>query len=166
MQQQCGRTFHERVRELVPGAAERWVMSISSVQSEGDQASLSSFSSSNRAPQAIAGGSTSEASYTEASGAEGGLQCLRKDTRSDTEIKTTEADPALAEYIMLCIKQKQRRVRLFPNDIKDKWTDKETFISIQEIYESERAWWWRLNTLSHIEFKKVFRNLHVCEIQC
>ena len=141
-------------------------MSISSGQSEGDQASLSSFSSSNGGPQATAAGGTTETSYTEASGAEGGLQSPRNDTRSETEIKPTEEDPALAEYIMLCIKQKQRRVRLFPDDIKDKWTDKETFISIKEIYESERAYWWRLNTLSHIEFKKVLRNPHVCEIRC
>lgn len=141
-------------------------MSISSGQSESDQAPLSSSSSSNQAPQAIAAVGTIEASYTEASGAEGGLQCPRNDARSETEIKTTEADPALAEYIMLCIKQKQRRVRLFLDDIKDKWTDKETFISIKEMYESERASRWRLNILSHIEFKKVLRNRYVCEIQC
>ena len=150
----------------MPGAAEKWVMSISSGQSESDQASLSSFSSSNRAPRAIAAVGTVKASYTEASRAEGGLQPSRNDTHSETEIKPTEADPALAEYIMLCIKQKQRRVRLFPDDIKDKWTDKETFISIKDIYESERACWWRLNTLSHIEFKKVLRNPYVCEVQC
>ncbi len=165
MPQQCGRTFHETVRELVPGAAENWVRSITSGQSESDQISLSSSSSSNRAPQATAAVGTIEASCTGASQAKGGPQCPRDDTRSETEI-TTEADPALAEYIMLCIKQKQRRVRLFPDDIKDKWTDKETFISIKEIYDSERACWWRLNTLSHIEFKKVLRNPNVCEIQC
>ena len=146
MHQQCGRTFHEAVQELVPGAAEKWVMSISSDQIETDQAFLSSSSSSNRAPD------------TEASGAEGRPQYPKNETHSETEIKTTEADLALAEYIMLCIKQKQRRVRLFPDDIKDKRTDRETFISIKKVYESERASSWRLNTLSHVEFKKVLRN--------
>lgn len=143
-------------------------MSISSGQNESDQASLSSSSSPNRAPRAAAAAGTIEASYTEAAGAEGELKGLRKDTRSETEIRTTEADPALAEYIMLCIKQKQRRVRLFPDNIKDERTDRETFISIKDTYDSERASWWRLNTLSHIEFKKVIllRNSCVCEIQC
>ena len=156
MHQECGRTFHEAVQELVPGSAEKWVMSISSDQNESDQASLSSSSSSNRA------------SCTEASRAEERPQYPKNETHSETKIKTTEADPALAEYVMLCIKQKQRRVRLFPDDIKDKRTDKETFISIKDTYDSERASWWRLNTLSHIEFKKVIlhRNSYVCEVQC
>ena len=150
----------------MPGAAEKWVASMSSGQSESDQTSLSPSSASERAPQDKAAVGTTGASYTDASRTEGRLQYPRNDTHSETEIKTTEADSALAEYIMLCIKQKQRRVRLFPDDIKDRWTDKETFISIKEIYESERACWWRLNTLSHIEFKKVLRNPYVCEIQC
>ena len=130
-------------------------MSISSGQSENDQASLSSSSSSNWAP------------CTEASRAEERPQHPKNETHSETEIKTTEAEPALAEYIMLCIKQKRRRVRLFPDDIKDKRTDKETFISIKDTYDSERASWWRLNTLSHIEFKKVIslRNSYIFEIQ-
>ena len=166
MHQQCGRTFHETVRELVPGAAENWIRTVSSNQSESDHISLSPSSSSNVAPQATAAIGTIEASYTETDRAERGPQNPRNDTCSETEIKTTEADPALAEYIMLCIKQKQRRVRLFPDDIKDKRTDEETFISIKETYESEKASWWRLNTLSHIEFKKVLRNPYVCEIKC
>ena len=150
----------------MPGAAENWIRSVSSDQSESDQTSLSPSSSSNVAPQAIAATGTIEASYTETNRAERGPQNPRNDTCSETEMKATEADLALAEYIMLCIKQKQRRVRLFPDDIKEKRTDEETFISIKEIYESERASWWRLNTLSHIEFKKVLRNPYVCQIQC
>ena len=140
----------------MPGAAEKWVMSISSGQSGSDQASLSSSSSSNRT------------SCTEASRAEERPQYPKNETHSETEIKATEADPAHAEYVMLCIKQKQLRVRLFPDDIKDKRTDKETFISIKETYDSERASWWRLNTLSHIEFKKVnlLRNSCFYETQC
>ena len=166
MHQQCGRTFHETVRELVPGAAEKWVRSISSGQSESGEDSPSPSSSSNQATQARIPAHTAEASYTDANRAGGELKSPKIDTRLETEIKSIEADPAFAEYIMLCIKQRQRRVRLFPDDIKEKWTDEETFISIKQIYEFERASWWRLNTLSHIEFKKVYWNSYICEIQC
>ena len=156
MHQQCGRTFHETVRELVPGAAERWVKSMHSSQSGNNQASTTAFSAQNRVPSATAATETATASNTEASRGDGRLQDPKSDTHSEPKIETSKLDPPFPEYILICVKQKQRKIRMFANNIKNRWTDKKTFISIKETYESNRANWWRLNALSHVEFKKVF----------
>ena len=139
----------------MPGAAQKWVQSMHFGQSGNNRASVNTSSNSNQAPQATAAGATAAASHTEASRGDGRLQYPKNGTHSETEIRPTEPDSPFPEYILLCIKQKQRKIRLFPNNIKHKSSDKKTFISIKEIYESERASWWRLNTLSHVEFKKV-----------
>ena len=139
----------------MPGTAERWVKSTSSGQSGDNQASATSFSARNRASPAPAARETAMASNTEASRGHGRLQDSNNDTRSEIKTETTKSDPPFPEYILLCIKQKQRKIRMFANDIKNRWTDEKTFISIKETYESNRASWWRLNTLSHVEFKKV-----------
>lgn len=139
----------------MPGAAQKWVQSMHSGQSGNNQASVTTSSNSNRAPQATASGGATAASHTEVSRGDARLQYPKNGTHSETEIEPTGPDSPFPEYILLCIKQKQRKIRLFPNNIKHKWSDEKTFISIKEIYESERASWWRLNTLSHVEFKKV-----------
>lgn len=155
MHQQCGRTFHETVRELVPGAADRWVKSMHSSQSGDNQASTTTFSAQNRVPPATAATETATASNTETSRGDGRLQDPKSDTHSETTIATSKLDPPIPEYILLCVKQKQRKIRMFANNIRNRWTDEKTFISIKETYESNRVSWWRLNTLSHVEFKKV-----------
>ena len=165
MHQQCGRTFHETVRELVPGAAQRWVKTMHSSQSGDNQASTTTFSAQNRVPPATAARGTATASNTEASQGDGRLQDPNNGTRSETKIEITKSDPPFSEYILLCIKQKQRKIRMFANNIKNRWTDEKTFISIKEIYESNRASWWRLNTLSHVEFKKVLTP-KLCGARC
>ena len=63
--------------------------------------------------------------------------------------------PASAEYVYLCIRQKRHKIKLVPEDIRLKGVDQDAFTSIRNAYHANKASWWRLNKLSHVEFKRV-----------
>ena len=72
------------------------------------------------------------------------------------EIKAEQKGrPASAEYVYLCIRQKRHKIKLVPEDIRLKGVDQDAFTSIRSAYQANKASWWRLNTLSHVEFKRV-----------
>ena len=82
------------------------------------------------------------------------------DSDQETPTRQIETDPNPPKYLLLCIKQAQLKAALVKTvlihkNIKEKHTDKDTFISIRETYRSQMSSWWRLNAFSHVEFKKV-----------
>jgi hypothetical protein len=77
------------------------------------------------------------------------------DTGREVGTKQPNDEPSTDEFILLCVKQGPKTTRLFADNIKTKTTDQQTFKSIRTLYNASRSSWWRLNTLSHIEFKKV-----------
>lgn len=73
------------------------------------------------------------------------------DLRSDNLVER----PLDAEFVLLCIQQKPHRIKLVHANIYGKSNDREAFANMKSTYKTYRASWWRLNRLSHVEFRKV-----------
>ena len=142
-----------------PGAAEEWVQSMASGQEDNGEGS-----SAVGGPGAI---QKPDSSVTERGNGKGKSRAddreandsrdqeLGSDGDSKANIQELEDDPIHPEYVQLCIKQDHLRTKLAQPDIKDKRNDKETFKSLKLNYQQYRPAWWRLTTLSHVEFKRV-----------
>ena len=95
------------------------------------------------------------ASYAEVIGVEQGGGAPR-DGNSPPSPKTEPEDaPPHSEHVLLLIKQGRHRMKYFPANLQGKWTDRDTFSQIKDRYDRYKNSWWYLNTLSHVEFKKV-----------
>ena len=85
---------------------------------------------------------------------QGGKSPRHKSNPSSPEIQPEDA-PSHSEHVLLLIKQGWHRIRFFSANIQGKWTDRDTFFQIKDHYDHHKSSWWYLNTLSHVEFKKV-----------
>ena len=93
--------------------------------------------------------------YTEVIGAEQGGRPPRGGNNlplPKTEVE--DAQPSF-EHVLLLIKQGRCRMKFFAANIQESWTDRDTFSKIKDHYRRYKNSWWYLNTLSHVEFKKV-----------
>jgi hypothetical protein len=76
------------------------------------------------------------------------------DTRND--IRSTK--PFYLDNVLLCINRTCDRTKLIQHNLNGYLTDQDAFSSIRESYRSYKAPLWRLNRLSHVDFKKVSFN--------
>ena len=85
---------------------------------------------------------------------QGGRPPSNENNPPPSKIEPEDA-PSDFEHVLLLIKQGRLRIEFFPADIQGKWTDRDTFLQIKDHYNCYKSSWWYLNTLSHVEFKKV-----------
>ena len=95
------------------------------------------------------------ASYAEPIGVEQGGRPPRGRNKPPSPKIEPEDGPSDFEHVLLLIKQRRHRIRFFSANIQGKWTDRDTFFQIKDHYDHYKSSWWHLNTLSHVEFKKV-----------
>ena len=95
------------------------------------------------------------APYAETIGVEQGGRAPRDGNSPPSPNLEREDAPPHFEYVLLLIKQGRHRMQYFSANIQRKWTDQDTFSTIKEHYNYYKSSWWYLNTLSHVEFKKV-----------
>ena len=77
------------------------------------------------------------------------------DNDPDVRFDNVVERPRDAEFVLLCIQQKPHRIKLVHANIYGKSNDRDAFASMKTTYGAYRASWWRLNRLSHVEFRKV-----------
>ena len=102
----------------------------------------------------VTGGLTA-ATYTEIVGAEQGDRPPRDGNNPPLPKTEVEDAQPYFEHVLLLIKQRRHRMKFFAANIQGKWTDRDTFSKIKDHYHRYKSSWWYLNTLSHVEFKKV-----------
>ena len=79
-----------------------------------------------------------------------------RDGTNSLSLEIEPEDVALHyEHVLVLIKQGRHRTKFFPTGLGGKWTDRDTFSYIKDYYDCFKRSWWYLNTLSHVEFKKV-----------
>ena len=79
-----------------------------------------------------------------------------RDGSNSLSLETEPEDIALHyEHVLVLIKHGRHRTKFFPTSLGRKWTDRDTFSYIKDCYDFFQRSWWYLNTLSHVEFKKV-----------
>ena len=106
-------------------------------------------------PLSMVTGGPIPATYTEIIGVEQGGRPPRDGNNPPLPKTEVEDGPPHSEYVLLLINHGRHRTKFFAANIQGRWTDRDTFSQIKEHYHRYKISWWYLNTLSHVEFKKV-----------
>lgn len=141
------------MRELSSGAVDQWKISISSGESDEERSTASNTSAESATQLDDAGSKTPN-------------KADKRKSYKQSEMPLTDNDPDLgsdkmvekprdAEFVLLCIQQKPHRIKLVHANIYGESNDRDTFASMKSTYRAYRSSWWRLNRLSHVEFRKV-----------
>lgn len=146
------------MQELVPGSVDEWIYSI--VRRGQEKGSSKSGNAITRASCSTAFENAQE-KQSGVKNAGGRVNSPGDDSPSgdddspQTSLPQSESIPLPSGFIQLCIKFDRSKTTLTQPDIKAKLTDREIFESLKEEHKSRKPSWWRLSTLSHVEFKRV-----------
>jgi hypothetical protein len=145
----CGKTLKDTVRELSPGAADKWAVS-QALSQRGARNSSSVLMQLKLSITSWVKWSMLHLFKKSPTDPEDTLIQGVASTSNEDDICTTEK-----QYMLLNIRESRFTTRLVHNDISTCHTDEDLFRSLQKTYKKKKRWnWARIKILSHIEWKR------------